>query len=297
MKLKNVALSLMLTGSMFAVGCDDDDGGTDTSTTQSGTTVIASCDAPGDEAAVKFALTTLKLPSESSGIGFNIDGSTKDNVCGIPDARNGVDNSLAGLLSSVADLTADLGIDIPGALQEVVTTGALDLDIELVGWNGTANDSCVGVRISGQSGGEDIAVISGRAPLANGAIAGVKFDNALTFDASFEIEGEPATLAIAIQNLSARIQLNSERTAIVEGTNNNNASFVAGHVVYQGALRDSLVTLIAGLGAGLDATTLDNVVSDYLDLKPQGTGYDLNCREGQGTSLSIGLQIAASAAE
>lgn len=326
MNLKKVALSLLVSGSILAVGCGDDDS---SSSNPSGTILepdVPTCTLNGDGGTRTFNVTGLRIPANNA-VGFNVDGivsSSTDDLAGCKKTDGvpgGIDNALAEIIAGLSDLLEEAQVDINAELQGAVDDDAIDLQVTLGDWNMTATDACVSVRISGMSGGATVTPIMGNAALTNNRVDQVAFGSSIRIVPVFQLSADggiggpsctdncvPIELPITIKGLRARLVFNDTQTALVmaeEGSeSNSNSTLIAGYVRYSGAEQDSfkpgLDALVAQIGTDL-GSAVDPIFAQFLDLdSTPGPGLSA-CTSLGGTqtsadTFSAGIVASATAA-
>ena len=288
MNLKNVALGLMLVGSVFAVGCGGDD---DTGPAPLPDVERVTCDTQGEAGSRVFPIRRLTIPTappegEIPPVGFNVDGLTSTATdlagCNKADLSGGVDNGLAAIINGLGPVLSRTGVDINEELQTAVEGDAIDLEVEIGDWNMTATDPCVTITIQGMTAGSAITPITSNAPLNGGFVTLVTFSSNLTITPSFQVGPDgglgsctanctPVDLAITIQDLRARLRLSPDlNDLIVAGSPDNmNSSMVGGYVKYTGtdpsAFQTSLNTLIGAIDPNV-SDVVGGIFTQFLDL-------------------------------
>lgn len=304
MNLKKVALGLLLSGSIFAVGCGGDDDGDSPDTGDLGVPDVPSCDTATDEGANmerSFHIDGLLIPGESRNVGFDVDGLNTTNAqnvagCNVADRPGGIDNALATIIENLEPLLQQASVDINEKLQEAVTDGGINLTVQLNSWNGTDTDDCVGIQISGTSGGSAITTLTGSAAMSANVISLIAFSSNLRIVPTFQLPPDggfmsctvgcvPADLPIVIKGVRARIQFNAGQTAIVAADEldvaNTNSTVIGGFVRYTASSpsdADSFENSLNGLIDKIDPNLKETVA-------PIFTGYlDLDSTPGPGLS-------------
>lgn len=321
MNLKKVALSLLLGGSMFAVGCGDDDSGPSSGTLPPED--VPTCTLNGEAGMRDFQINGLRIPVSGGGgspitplnnIGFNVDGlvtSTVNDVAGCRKADGvpgGIDNALSEIIGGLSDLLAMASVDINAELQGAVDDNAIDLNVRLGDWNMTATDPCVSITISGMSGGQTLTPITGNAALNANVISAIAFPTALTIVPAFQLNPDgglggtctmncvTVNLPITIQGLRGRIVFDATQSAIVvadqatlEGpTGNSSSTVIGGYVRYAGTDAAAFSVGLMGLTnqIGIDFDTVNGIFTQFLDLdSTPGPGLSA-CTSTGGSNVS-----------
>lgn len=287
---KSLRFGLVL-ASAFALGCPkpqpEPDGGSGDSLDAS----IPSCDLTSDTDVMTrtYALSTLAIPTSNT-VGFDVDGlntTASGDVGGcrrVDGQPGGVDNALAQIIAGLGDVLSEAGVDINEELQRALESDALDIDVTIDHWNGTATDTCVGVAITGASGGEPIDALQGSARLDAGVVV-VAFDGSLTIAPTFLLSADgglgtctegctEVELPITIQGARAQLVFGGGAVGmdalVVEATPTRTGStYLGGYVRYTGedaiAFRPGLAALVETIDSGL-VSTVDTIFGTYLDL-------------------------------
>jgi hypothetical protein len=182
------------------------------------------CDA-GGAITRSFVIRTLRIAPAS--IGANIDGldnsSTPNSIAGCrrADGPLGIENQAWEF-----DLDTD---GIPSsAAQSGITNGTIALTFAISQWNGTANDDCVDLSLTG------IGLLGGLT--VRTAIAAGEVDARLPADSGWDVTGaaEGLMLTLPVRGLYVHLELDQTLTELVvpASPSVSTASFLAGYVVY-----------------------------------------------------------------
>lgn len=218
-----------------------------------------------------FVVRTLRVAPST--VGADVDGldnsSTPTSVAGCrkADATGGIENALAGV-----DTTA---MKIPSsAMQSGLTSGTIALTFTVSNWNGTANDDCIDLSLSG------IGVVGGLTTRTS--IAGSVIDTAFAADTGWDITGSYANqpLTVPLRGFRAHLVLDGTLTELVLPTTPTatTASFIAGYVLYADAmapatgsdLRPRVIAFVNAIGYGAYVSTIDSMAMSLRDLHTVG---------------------------
>ncbi len=113
-------------------------------------------------------------------------------------------------------------------VQQGVTAGTIALTFTISSWNGTANDTCIDVTLTG------IGLIGG--VVARTQIVGSVIDTAFATDSGWDITGSYSgqSLTLPLRGFRAHLVLDGSLTELVLPTSPTvtTASFIAGYVLY-----------------------------------------------------------------
>jgi hypothetical protein len=303
MDWKKLAFGALLSGSLVATGCGDDDSGMMTPDTgmpmvDAGPPTPAECG--GDDCF--FVVDELSIPVADSAMpnvvnGFDLDGRNSDETdlegCGqpdfiAPDGREGIDNQLS-TLAPLLEMAA-------GNLDETIATAIAEGSILLLA-EYTADGGPINSNGSGSLSLYLGQTTDGGAPMVTG--------DTLTPGQTFNLDpaGNPITtvpvtvvsgtatasvevIALAIPfDETTTINLNI-RDARVQATITGDT--LVGGIIGGGLNVDELVTTVMAVAPDFDAMMLRNILEGVTDLEPDTSGI---CQ-----SLSVGLEFHAVAA-
>lgn len=289
MDWKKWTMTALASGTMVLAGCPGPSnttaggGGTASGGGGGGTIFVDSGETPacdpstaGAEAAVFYAIDDIDIP-DSNAVGFNLDGAITRSPrteagCGKIDGPMGEDNQLVSLLSALGELIE--GTDIDTLIDEAIADGTIDLSLELVGYDGTDDDTCVAVRVF--SGEEAVAGPFG-ASVEGGSLR-TRIDSLpLAIPFPGEEGADPVLIELDITNARLEVPLTS------------GAGVIGGAVTYQGNLRPEIGDLITIISDSITLETIDGIVNPQLDYQSDGSNA------GACDAISLGLTIGVSA--
>lgn len=316
MDWKKLALGALLGGSMVLGGCGDDDGpapATDGGMvmTDGGTMMLDGddIDCGTENANCFYVANALGVPSQDDDRvdGFNLDGRIDTEQGGqcmnqspadfiAPDGREGIDNSLAGILTAVS---AAVG-DITDQIDEAIGGGSVILLLETDGLDNENDDDVTLNMYLGALECDDMCADEG-----NCIQAGKTFDinddsfmagsqtplisvgaTATALASGTQIGGGPTNIGLNLP-ISEELNLNLNiRSANVRFDRNEAGNSLENGVIGGSLNADELRTAIMAIPEAMEfAALIETVLSTYTDLPP--------IEDGECTAISVGITFGA----